>query len=61
MSSIESNLAQLGCRVLLVETSGLAEFAGIRYFYEQIGYTKEAVIRDYYDAGDDKVVFTKAI
>jgi len=61
MSSIESKLAVLGCRVLLVETSGLTEFARTRYFYEQIGYAKEAVIRNYYDAGDDKIVFTKAI
>ncbi len=61
MSSIERKLAALDCRILLVETSGLAEFERTRNFYDQLGYVREAVIRDYYDAGDDKVVFKKAI
>jgi len=48
-------------RVLLVETSGTAEFERTRGFYARIGYEREAVIRDYYDASDDKVVFRKAL
>ena len=32
-----------------------------RRFYGHIGYEREALIGEYYDAGDDKVVFGKAL
>lgn len=61
MRHVEDLLAARGHRVLLVETSGLAEFAGARAFYERLGYQREAVIRDYYRAGEDKIVFRKPL
>ena len=61
MSFVEDTLKTMGVRVLLVETSGTDDFARTRSFYENIGYTSEARIRDYYDAGDDKIVFRKAL
>ena len=50
-----------GERILIVEASGLDEFAATRRFYETQGYTREAVIRDYWADGDDKVIFWKAL
>ena len=61
MAYIEQRLHAMHVRVLLVETSGKPDFARTRAFYEQIGYEREARIRDYYDAGDDKIVFRKAL
>jgi len=61
MRHAEISLAAQGQRVLLVETSGLPEFERTRRFYHQLGYTEEARLRDYYDAGDDKVVFWKSL
>ncbi len=61
MSHVESILKKLGIRVLLVETSSTDEFVRTRSFYEQIGYETEARIRDFYDAGDDKIVFRKVL
>jgi len=61
MAYIETLLAARGGRVLLVETSGTAAFERTRSFYAHIGYEREALIRDYYDAGDDKIVFRKAL
>jgi len=61
MAYIENLLGTRGERVLLVETSGTADFERTRGFYLQIGYEREASIRDYYDAGDDKIVFRKAL
>ena len=61
MARIETLLGARGERVLLVETSGTPDFERTRGFYARIGYEREAVIREYYGAGDDKVVFRKAL
>jgi len=61
MSHVEALLAARGERVLLVETSGAADFERTRGFYTRIGYEREALIREYYDVGDDKVVFRKVL
>ena len=48
-------------RILLVETSGLPEFEQTRKFYIKNKFVEEARIRDYYKAGEDKVVYRKAL
>lgn len=58
---VEQTLAAGGGRMLLVETSGLPEFDRARAFYAKCGYEEEARIRDFYAAGDDKVVFRKVL
>ncbi|MCU0565832.1 MAG: GNAT family N-acetyltransferase [Oculatellaceae cyanobacterium Prado106] len=50
-----------GGRMLLVETAGVPEFDRARQFYAKCGYEKEARIRDFYAAGEDKVVFRKVL
>ena len=58
---IEHALTARGERVLLVETSGLPEFERTRAFYLANGYDEEARIREFYAAGEDKVVFRKVL
>lgn len=58
---VERALAARGGRVLLVETSGLPSFERARAFYRKCGYEEEARIRDFYQAGEDKVIFRKAL
>jgi ribosomal protein S18 acetylase RimI-like enzyme len=58
---VEQVLANRGERVLLVETSGLESFEYVRSFYRKSGYDEEARIREFYKAGDDKIIFRKAL
>jgi GNAT superfamily N-acetyltransferase len=48
-------------RILLVETSSLPEYKRTRSFYDQLGFNREAVIREFYAKGEDKVVFSKQL
>ena len=50
-----------GERILIVETSSLGDFDKTREFYRSRGYDQEAVIRDYWADGDDKVIFRKRL
>lgn len=58
---LEQILAKQGERLLLVETSGLDSFSPTRSFYQQRGYEEEARIREFYQAGEDKIVFRKLL
>ena len=61
MAYLENLLKEKGARILIVETSGTADFELTREFYHKCDYTQEAVIRDFYEEGDDKVVFWKKL
>ena len=61
MAYLEKQLAELGERVLLVETMGTPELERTRTFYLKNGYEVEARIREFYQAGADKVVFWKRL
>ncbi|MBD2294480.1 GNAT family N-acetyltransferase [Anabaena sphaerica FACHB-251] len=58
---VEQTLIARGGRMLVVETSGLPEFERTRAFYGKYGFQEEARIRDFYAAGDDKIVFRKLL
>lgn len=61
MGWLEALLAARGERVLIVETSGLPAYERTRAFYTRLGYVREACIRDFYQPGEDKIVFWKAL
>ncbi len=61
MQYLERQLKQKGHRILIVETSGTDELKLTREFYENLDYTKEAVIRDFWSDGDDKVIYWKKL
>lgn len=58
---VEQALTEHGERLLLVETSGTEAFQPARDFYRKNGYEEEARLRDFYEPGDDKIVFRKAL
>lgn len=61
VSATEARLKANKQRILIVDTSGTEDFASTRAFYKHHGYEEEARIRDYWAAGDDKVIFRKAL
>ena len=61
MRHVEDALRSDGQRVLLVETSSLDEQAPARAFYAKGGYDEVARVPDYYDEGDDMVLYRKSL
>lgn len=61
VSAVEQHLKAKGARLLIVDTSGTADFELTRRFYAKIGYDEEARIRDFWAPQDDKVTFRKAL
>ena len=59
MRYLENHLRTGDGRVLIVETMGTPAYARTRAFYAANGYTEEARIREFYEAGGDKIVFWK--
>lgn len=58
---VEKALQTSGQRLLLVDTSGLPSYNYARAFYTKCGFEEEARIRDFYKAGEDKVVFRRLL
>lgn len=56
---VESEIRMAGGDVLFIETSSLPHYERTCRFYLKHHYEKEAVLRDYYARGDDKIVFRK--
>lgn len=61
MNYIEQELKNKEGRILIVETSSDEAQQKARNFYKKIGYHQEAVIRDFWKEGEDKIVFWKRL
>ncbi|WP_051482995.1 GNAT family N-acetyltransferase [Thioalkalivibrio sp. HK1] len=61
LDHVANRLIEKGQRILPVETAGLDDFDYVRKFYSDNGFEKEARIRDFYEAGVDKVVYRKSL
>ena len=44
-------------RMVIAETSGTQKYISTRKFYENNGYKAEAIIKDFYQTGDDKIMY----
>ncbi len=58
MRHAEQVLRDQGQRLLIVRTSGTAQYDGTRAFYRRLGYTEQTHVPDYWTDGDDLVLFT---
>jgi ribosomal protein S18 acetylase RimI-like enzyme len=48
-------------RLVVVETAGRPDYLPTRRFYESRGYVAAARIADFYEPGDDLVIYTKRL
>jgi ribosomal protein S18 acetylase RimI-like enzyme len=61
LGRVEDDLRDRGQRLLMVDTSGTAQYARTREFYGKYGYLAVARVPDYWSDGDDLVVFVKRL
>jgi ribosomal protein S18 acetylase RimI-like enzyme len=61
MHYIEQLLKDKGARILIIETSSDDAQFPARNLYNKIGYHQEAIIKDFWKDGEDKIVFWKRV
>jgi len=61
LAEVERRVAALGGRQIYIDTSGRADYARSRAFYEKAGYRLAANLPDFYAPGDAKLVFAKKL
>jgi ribosomal protein S18 acetylase RimI-like enzyme len=61
MTYVENKASEMNGRLLAVETSSKASYARTVDFYRRLGYVETSRIRDFYDVGDDKLIFVKRL
>ena len=49
-----------GCRIY-IETSSRRLYDSTRMFYKRCMYLEEAILKDFYSPGDDKIIYVKAL
>lgn len=61
LAETEAEIARLGGERIYLDTSSRKQYEPTRGFYAACGYRQEAVLKDFYAAGDSKVIFAKEI
>jgi D-alanine-D-alanine ligase len=56
---VERRTALFGGRRLYAWTSSRNQYLRTRKFYERLGYSREAILRDYYKPGEHLVIYVK--
>lgn len=58
---VEKELKKRDARLLIVETSQLPEFEAARAFYANYGFKLEAEVANFFEHGDNKLIYTKSL
>lgn len=61
LKEVEGRLARLNARLLIIETSSRPPYDPTRAFYLKKGYREVARVPDFYEAGDDRVIYAKTL
>ncbi len=58
---LEATVKDAGGRLIIIETSSVPKYEPTRRFYLGLGYPEVARIPDFYQPGDDRVIYRKVI
>jgi ribosomal protein S18 acetylase RimI-like enzyme len=61
VASIEDKMMANGGRLLVAETSAKKSYEGTIVFYRRLGFEEASHIKDFYDVGDDRLIFVKRL
>lgn len=61
MAKSEKIIKSLKGSRIYVETSSRAQYNQTHNFYESCSYHKEAILKDFYSAGDSKIIYLKEL
>ena len=61
LKETENKIKASGGKKVYAETSSLPKYVSTRKFYETTGYNAEAILKEFYNDNDDKVVFVKTL
>lgn len=61
LREVERTAGRLNARLLLIETSSRPSYDPTRAFYLKRGYREVARIPDFYEAADDRVIYSKTL
>lgn len=57
MAEVERHIKGIGGRVIYIETSSKKMYEPTQKFYENYGCTTDAILKDFYDIGDNKIIY----
>ena len=57
----EEKIGKMGGKRIYVDTSSRDQYEPTRCFYQAGGYEQEAVLKDFYSPGDDKIIYVKEL
>jgi ribosomal protein S18 acetylase RimI-like enzyme len=58
---VENFIKEENGRLLFIETSSKESYDNTVRFYRRLGFKQTSKIRDFYDVGDDKLIFVKGL
>lgn len=61
LETTERRVVERGARLLVIETSSKSDYAATRGFYGARGYALVARVPDFYDVGDDRLIYSKPL
>jgi ribosomal protein S18 acetylase RimI-like enzyme len=61
LQKVEKEITKNGGKNIIIETSSKELYKGTQHFYNKYGYTLKARFEDFYDYGDDKLVYIKKL
>jgi len=61
MRESENRIRAAGGTRIYIDTSYKAQYEDTREFYQSLGYALDALLKDFYSPGDDKVIYRKIL